>query len=215
MVFITRRRGAQAVAAISLIIFVAALPEITQARGVGSPGTLSQVRSKIAHRPASPPTQLYVANATSIVAYALDQNGLPATTPDWELTGGLRGAISLGFDGAGYLYVSDADQAQVRVYAPGASGSDMPVRIIPLPGSGCYLSVNPAGYLFVAYDFWNAWACTSPILIYPPGANGAAARPIHALTPNDFVFNSAFDLDGRLYIYGGRSALDVYNDPIH
>jgi hypothetical protein len=92
-----------------------------------------------------PQTQLYEAVGTSVVAYALSRDGLPATKPDWQLTGGLRGAVWLGFDGAGDLYVSDEVLSQVRIYAPGASSDAQPVRTLVLPGPGCALAVNAAG----------------------------------------------------------------------
>src|ERR1700722_9038037 len=87
-------------------------------------------------RAAAQATHLYEALGQYIVAYPLSKDGFPVRSPDWGLRGGLRGAIWVGFDGAGYLYVSDAVLNQVRIYAPGASGDAEPVRVIPLPARG-------------------------------------------------------------------------------
>jgi hypothetical protein len=173
--------------------------------------------SRALHPLSMPATELYEADATSIVAYPLNEDGLPATTPNWQLRGGLMGAFSFGFDGAGYLYVSDADLSQVRVYAPGASDDDLPVRIIPLPGSGCYLSVSQGGYVFVAYNLQDGWSCFSPYLVYAPGAGGdgvSPVQPLHEIRPSGYLWNSVFDLNGQLFMYGSETVYQ-YNDPIH
>src|ERR1700722_17464800 len=94
-------------------------------------------------------THLYEARGSNIVAYPLNGDGLPSATPDWQLTGGLEGGSWLGIDGAGYIYVSDGNLDQVRVYAPGASGAAPPVAVIPVPGSSCAIAVNRAGYVFL------------------------------------------------------------------
>src|SRR3984957_7324744 len=119
------------------------------------------------HGGASSATHLYEAQGGSVVAYPLNADGLPAQTPDWRLNGGLLEAWAVAFDGAGYLYVSDAAVNQVRVYAPGASGDDLPVRIIPLPGPGCAVAVNKAGYVFTTF-IEEEEACSPAIAIYAP-----------------------------------------------
>jgi hypothetical protein len=115
-----------------------------------SPGATTHVAARhniVQPGDSSPATRLYEARGSAgVVGYPLAADGLPATTPDWQLNGGLREAWAIAFDGAGYLYVSDAVLDQVRVYAPGASGNDLPVRIIPLPGGGCAMTVDPAGW---------------------------------------------------------------------
>src|ERR1700722_5938455 len=93
----------------------------------------------------NPATHLYEAQGGSVVGYPLNADGLPATTPDWRLNGGLRDAYAIAFDCAGNLYVSDFALDQVRVYAQGASADELPLRTIPLPGPGArWQSIKPA-----------------------------------------------------------------------
>jgi hypothetical protein len=159
-------------------------------------------------------THLYEARGENVVAYPLNKDGFPARSPDWELAGGLRGAIWVGFDGAGYLYVSDAVLDQVRIYAPGASGADQPVRIIPLPGNGC------AGYVFVTVLI-NGFACGTNVAVYAPLADSPGAGlplPIHTISmppPYPYVYDIVVDNSGRLFLSPFGGAIYVYNDPVN
>jgi hypothetical protein len=85
---------------------------------LGKPSHASLVDVKARNAPQA--THLYEALGQNVVGYPLNKDGFPGRRPDWELSGGLRGAIWVGLDGAGYLYVSDAVLNQVRIYAPGA-----------------------------------------------------------------------------------------------
>jgi hypothetical protein len=137
-------------------------------------------------------------------------NGLPATTPDAVLTGDLSGPSSVGFDGAGYMYVADAGvhvYGGVKVYAPGSTGNAQPVRVITsYTQQFVWLAVNKAGYLFVTADY-------NSIYVYPPGANGAAP-PLRVITPPKEIWDLLVDSTGRLYANLSVEAVYVYNDPI-
>jgi hypothetical protein len=163
-------------------------------------------------------THLYEAHGQTVVAYPLNEDGFPARSPDWELSGGLHGAIWVGFDGAGYLYVSDAVLDQVRIYAPGASGDDDPVRVIPLPGNGCAMAVNKAGYVF-ATVLVDGFSCGTNVDVYAPIAGSPGAwlpLPIHTISmpSQPYLFEMVVDSSGRLYLTGGRS-IYLYDDPVN
>jgi hypothetical protein len=165
-----------------------------------------------------PATQLYEARGTSIVAYPLNSDGLPATTPDWQLAGGLSGARWFGIDGAGYIYVADSGRDRVRVYAPGASGDALPVAAIPIPGSTCSIAVNRAGYIFVTTALAGDY-CYPSIAVYAPVVvgmpNAWLPEPIHTITPdtNAALEELVVDGSGRLYAAAGAHIF-VYDDPI-
>jgi hypothetical protein len=161
---------------------------------------------------------LYEAQGGSVVSYPLAADGLPATTPDWRLNGGLRSAWAIAFDGAGNLYVSDAALNQVRVYAKGASADDLPARIIPLPGPGCAMAVNKAGYVFTTYEI-DGLAC-SMVSIYAPVMGPLPSawipQPIHTITITDpDVVDLLTDSEGRLYVAPFGADIFVYNDPVN
>ncbi len=131
------------------------------------------------------------------------------------MNGGLRSAVWVGFDGSGYIYVSDAGLDQVRVYAPGASGDAAPVRIIPLTGPGCALSVDKAGYVF-ATVLVDGFDCGARVMVYAPGAGlgPTVTLPIHTIvtTANEYLSDIVIDGAGELYI---ETAGEVwyYEDP--
>lgn len=133
------------------------------------------------------------------------------------MNGGLRSAVWVGFDGSGYIYVSDAGLDQVRVYAPGASGDAAPVRIIPLTGPGCALSVDKAGYVF-ATVLVDGFDCGARVMVYAPGAGlgPTVTLPIHTIvtTANEYLSDIVIDGAGELYI---ETAGEVwyYEDPIN
>src|SRR5580692_5722646 len=162
-------------------------------------------------------THLYEAQGGSVVSYPLAADGLPATTPDWRLNGGLREAWAIAFDGAGNLYVSDGGRNQVRVYARGASADDLPARIIPLPGPGCAMAVNKAGYLFTTYEV-NGFACSPTVSIYAPVMGPLSSawfpQPIHTITIDGLVDDLVTDSRGRLYVAPVSTDIFVYNDPV-
>ena len=182
----------------------------------GNPAHAPSVAAK--GRAALQATHLYEARGENVVAYPLNKDGLPARSPDWELSGGLSGAIWVGFDGAGYLYVSDAVLNQVRIYAPGASGDAEPVRVIPLPGSGCAMAVDKSGYVF-ATVLVNDFLCGTNVAVYAPLADSPGASvpvPIQTISmpSQPYLFEMVVDSSGRLYLTGGRS-IYVYNDPVN
>jgi hypothetical protein len=162
---------------------------------------------------------LYEAQGGSVVSYPLAADGLPATTPDWRLNGGLREAWAIAFDGAGNLYVSDVILNQVRVYARGASADDLPARIIPLPGPGCALTVNKAGYVFTTFEI-DGLACSPTVSIYAPVMGPLPSawvpQPIQTITiPDPDVFDLITDSRGRLYAAPFGIDIFVYNDPVN
>jgi hypothetical protein len=162
---------------------------------------------------------LYEAQGGSVVAYPLAEDGLPAKTPDWRLNGGLRDAYAIGFDGAGNLYVSDFLLNQVRIYAWGASADDLPVRTIPLPGPGCTMAVNKAGYVFVTVSI--GIGCGSTVYIYAPVTGPLpqawVPQPIHTITNTKYAFfdDLVIDSRGRLYAAPVSTDIYVYNDPVN
>jgi hypothetical protein len=168
----------------------------------------------------SPPTHLYEAQGGSVVAYSLAADGLPMKATDWQLNGGRRDAYGIGFDGAGDLYVSDGLLNQVRVYAPGASGDDLPVRTIPLPGPGCTMAVNKAAYVFVTVLI-GGFLCGSTVYVYAPVVGPLSEawvpQPIHAITNTKyaFFFDLITDSQGRLYAAPASTDIYVYNDPVN
>src|SRR5580692_5286575 len=186
-----------------------------------APGAAAPVgfRDHAANRngPSIPATHLYEAQGGSVVSYPLAADGLPATTPDWRLNGGLREAWAIAFDGAGNLYVSDAVLNQVRVYARGASADDLPARIIPLPGPGCALAVNKAGYVFTTFEV-NGFACSPTVSIYAPVMGPLSSawfpQPIHTITIDGLVDDLVTDSRGRLYVAPVSTDIFVYNDPV-
>jgi hypothetical protein len=185
-----------------------------------SAATHAGPRHQIAQRGgSSPATHLYEAVGGSVVSYPLAADGLPATTPDWRLNGGLRKAWAIAFDGAGNLYVSDSGRNQIRVYGPGASADDLPVRIIPLPGPGCAVAVNKAGYVFATYNI--GLACSPTVSIYAPVVGPLpetwVPQPIHTITITKYPFllDLITDSRGRLYVAPITTDIYVYNDPVN
>jgi hypothetical protein len=169
-------------------------------------------------RPArAPATHLYETLGKTIVAYPLNKDGLPETTPDWQLTGGLSNGRWLGFDGAGYIYVSDPNLNQVRIYAPGASGNAQPVSVIPVPGS-CAMAVNKAGYIFVT-AFLDGNGCGASVAVYAPVIGLPSTwvpQPIHTITTNanPYLEDLVVDEEGRLYI-ATATQIWVFDDPVN
>src|SRR5580692_7579979 len=187
-----------------------------------APGAAAPVgfRDHAANRngPSIPATHLYEAVGGGVVSYPLAADGLPATTPDWRLNGGLREAWAIAFDGAGNLYVSDGGRNQVRVYARGASADDLPTRIIPLPGPGCALAVNKAGDVFTTFEV-NGLACSPTVSIYAPVMrplpSALVPQPIHTIISDPVVNDLVTDSRGRLYIAPIGGDIYVYNDPVN
>jgi hypothetical protein len=136
-----------------------------------------------------------------------------------RLNGGLRGAWAIAFDGAGNMYVSDAVLNQVRVYARGASADDLPARIIPLPGPGCAMAVNKAGYVFTTFET-DGLDCSSAVSIYAPVMGPLPSawvpQPIHIISvPDTGVVDLITDSRGRLYVAPYTTNIYVYNDPVN
>jgi hypothetical protein len=215
---LARRRPALRLMAFSLVFALGFGP-------IAAPGKLC--RSPligIKARAAPEATHLYEARGDAVVAYALNKDGLPARSPDWTLTGGLRGAVWIGFDGAGYLYVSDSVLNQVRIYAPSASGDATPVQVLQLPNGGpldsggCAMAVNKAGYIFETV-LVDGFSCSTTILVYAPVTDQPAAwipQPIHTISvpATPYVEGLAVDAVGRLYVTPDAK-LYLYNDPVN
>ena len=139
-----------------------------------------------------------------VVAFPFDVNGLPGTSPSGTLAGGLVEPISLGFDGAGYMYVSDGS---VKVYAPGASGNDQPVRSISVPAEPFWLAVDASGYVYVVAGFTS-------IEVFAPGA-GPSSSPINTIPiSSDYLMGLAIDAAGTIYA-PGLFGIYIYKDPQH
>ncbi len=158
-------------------------------------------------------THLYlITTSATIQAYPLNRLGLPSNKADWELSGGLSFPRYLALDGSGYLYVSDVSVNQVKVYAPGASGNDNPVRTItlPAPGQPEELAVSKAGYVFLTYydDL--------QVLVYAPGAHDSGSKPadpVLMFSPGlNYIGSVVVDSAGRLYLASINGPIYVYND---
>jgi hypothetical protein len=148
---------------------------------------------------------------SSIISYPLDESGLPATKPDWQLNGGLQEPRAVAIDAAGNIYVSDYGAGQVRVYAPGASGNAMPVRTITVPSGGepQSLAVNKGGAVFVTYG--NLFT----LLVYPAGAHDTGsipATPLVSFQPGFLVYDLVVDSAGRLYVAPPEGSIWVYDN---
>lgn len=147
-----------------------------------------------------------------IFRFPLARDGLPATTPDLVLRGGLSEPYGLAVDPSGNLYVSDFDLNAVSVFAPGSSGDTKPIRQLFLGGDTPYgLAINPQGYAFV--DDLD----TNTINVYRPGAGGNDP-PIHRIAIweqdnpiQDFVIARS----GRLYVRAFDPGVSVFYDPIN
>ena len=105
------------------------------------------------------------------------------------------------------MYV--ADGLFVKVYAPGASGDDPPVRSISVPDQPEWLAVDAAGYVYVTAGFKH-------IEVFAPGA-GPSSPPVNTIVRpgSDFFMGVAVDASGTLYATGFARDVYVYNDPIH
>jgi hypothetical protein len=160
------------------------------------------------------PGHLYVADlvAGMIYRFPLARDGLPATTPDLVLQGGLHEPYGLAVDPSGNLYVSDFDLGTVSVYAPGASGSTQPIRQLSLDGDTPYaLAINPQGYEFV--DDLD----TNTINVYLPGADGFDP-PIHQIAiwaQSNPIQDFVIDRSGRLYVRAFDPGVSVFYDPVN
>ena len=139
-------------------------------------------------------------------SYPLSADGRPSTIADSVLFGGLQSPISIGFDGAGFLYVTDSPY--VKVYAPHAIGQTPPVRVINVAGSE-WIAVDPAGYVYVTSGY-------GAIDVFAPGA-GTSSLPINVIPvpPSQLFFTLTLDNQGHLYAADLTLNIFEYDDPIH
>lgn len=156
---------------------------------------------------------LYVAAVNRVIRFALDKDGLPATTPDWQLNWqGFSEAFAVALDGAGYIYVTDADSRKIDIFAPGSSGNARPVRTISIPGTRWSIVVTTSGYIFVN------WGGGYSIRVYAPGAGDIGvtpALPLYSIQESFSIGDLVQDAAGRLYVIPtvGHEIL-VYNNPL-
>ena len=96
----------------------------------------------------------------------------------------------------------------------------MPARIIPLPGPGCAMAVNKAGYVFTTYEV-DGIGCSPTVSIYAPVMGPLPSawvpQPIHAITIANWptVIDLITDSRGRLYVAPIGTDIFVYNDPVN
>ena len=164
------------------------------------------------HRaPSTAPYHHLWAVSGGVRSYPLDPDGLPSTVADTILLGGLEEPFDLGFDGAGYLYVTDGQFGvrEVKVYAPHSIGNAQPVRTIPVPQQPEWIAVDPTGYVYVT-------AAYQAIDVFAPGA-GPSSQPINVIPvpPSQLFFGLRLDQLGHLYVTDYSRWLWEYDDPIH
>lgn len=118
------------------------------------------------------PGHLYVVDLFGNTVYRFRlNNGIPSGTPQNAITG-LSGPNSVVVGPDGDLYVSD--RQGVKVFAPGASGNALPLRIVPATYVA-RLAVDASGYLYA-----GAWGAPPLIAVYAPGAGGVD-QPIQTI----------------------------------
>jgi hypothetical protein len=144
---------------------------------------------------------VYVIQQTSepqlILQFSATANG--AVTPVATLNVPAGMAIgSIATDATGDLYVGGllGSQFVIEVYAPGASGSALPIRTIELNFGAYSLAVDSAGQLYVA--------ASNNVAVYSPTANGLAT-PVRLITgPSTGLtiapFAIAVDSVGGIYV---------------
>jgi hypothetical protein len=167
----------------------------------------------MAASPCTAAGHLYVADTTAGLVYRfpLGADGLPKTTPDATLSGGLTSPFGLAFDRAGNIFVSDEKSGVVNVYPPGSTGDATPARQISVGTDWVgFVGVDRRGDVFVNDLNVNA------VYVYAPGSSGRAA-PLRTLSIwgqsnpiRDFILDSA----GRLYVTSYSRAIDVFDDPV-
>jgi hypothetical protein len=144
--------------------------------------TASLARPEVVRRPLHLASHLYVAMLPNVYRYKVT-NGVPASSPDLEITtGGFGGPLAVGDRGDLYAFSSLDDNYVIGVFAPGAT---TPKRTIGVnPACGIYpqsLAVDGAGDVFFSYYFFyvireraGSGGCQG-ILVYGPHASGNAA----------------------------------------
>jgi DNA-binding beta-propeller fold protein YncE len=85
-------------------------------------------------------------------------------------------------DEAGFLYVTNAGNHSVRVFAPGADGDEPPVRVIAGPSTGMShpvgLARDDSGQIYVA-NYFN-----QTVTVFEAHASGDAAPVRRIVGPN-------------------------------
>jgi hypothetical protein len=148
--------------------------------GFGSPGpsSLPAVGAASWHvrvpalRGPSAPGHLYVVDLFGSTVYRFRlQNGIPSSSPENTITG-LANPNSLAVGPDGDLYISDRNG--VKVFAPGASGNALPLRVLPA-NYVARIAVDASGYLYAGVSG------TPPLIaVYAPGAGGVD-QPIQTI----------------------------------
>lgn len=146
-------------------------------------------------------------------------DGVPAPTPSKVLNLASGNsldvlAVAVGPDGAIYAggYLAQGNRYVVNVYAPGASGDDLPVRTVNiLYASVNALLVDRRGFLFVG---GTSNVGQAQVFIYLPGGS----TPIQTIQASEAGSPSGLALDrrGNLYIASNvrHEPIAVYGHPI-
>lgn len=131
-------------------------------------------------------------------------NGLPATTPDVKLHTSLFNVLGLAIGPDSELYVAGTKRATIgswiKVWAPGASGSQHPLRNLHGPGFGG-IAVDANNYLYVYRS------------VFAPDAAGDA-RPLKRLrAPNVSGLGAsvAVDASNDVFLDGDTRAVGYAN----
>jgi hypothetical protein len=154
-------------------------------------------------QPSSPP-QLCAAPVASAVVGNFDVSGIAinCTLSDCPTAPASSAAAAAPTIYALILNVGDdASNSQVVGYPANACGSVSPTASLQLPTSvSSYqsLSVDASGYLYVG-AYLGSQAVQSEVLVFAPGANGAAT-PVRTLVFPGFVVSATSDSNGAIYV---------------
>ena len=163
--------------------------------GVSATATVT-VTGGVARKP------LYVVNSgnNSVTVYTPGASG--NATPTATIAGGNTGLLfpyAIALDGAGNIYVTNADGVTdpggttgIRVYAAGASGNATPTATIPDFASPLGIALDGAGNIYVADQG------DQTIKVYAAGAGNAT--PTATINYGPTPWGIALDGAGRIYV---------------